>query len=154
MKELKILTKIIIFSYTELTTEEKRLIDLAKGASEDAYAPYSQFKVGAAVLLENGEMITGNNQENIAYPSGMCAERVALFYANATFPGVKVKAIAVAAYFDGDYTERISPCGSCLQVLQEVENRYKSPIRILLYGKNEVYMVESAKDLMPLNFSF
>ena len=154
MKELKIITKIVISSYTELSEEEKRLIDLAKNASKNAYAPYSQFKVGSAVSLENGEMITGNNQENIAYPSGMCAERVALYYANATFPDVKVKAIAVAAYFEGDYVERISPCGSCRQVLQEAENRYKSPIRILLYGKNEVYIVESVKDLMPLSFSF
>ena len=154
MKEFKIVTKIVISSYIELGEKEKKLIDLAKNATKDAYAPYSQFRVGAAVLLENGEMITGNNQENIAYPSGMCAERVALYYANATFPDVKVKAIAVAAYFEGDYVEKISPCGSCRQVLQEAENRYKSPIRILLYGKNEVYIVESVKDLMPLSFSF
>ena len=154
MKELKILTKVMISSYIELNEEEKKLINLAKSASKDAYAPYSQFKVGAAVLLENGEMISGNNQENIAYPSGLCAERVALFYANATFPDVKIKTIAVAAYFEGDYTEKISPCGSCRQVLQETENRYKFPIRILLYGKNEIYILESAKDLMPLSFSF
>ena len=144
----------MISSYTELSEEEKRLIDLAKSSSKNAYAPYSQFKVGSAVLLENGEMIAGNNQENIAYPSGMCAERVALYYANATFPDVKVKSIAIAAYFDGDYVERVSPCGSCRQALQEAENRYKSPIRMLLYGKNEVYIVESVKDLIPLSFSF
>lgn len=154
MKELKIITKITISSYTELSEEEKRLIDAVKNASENAYAPYSQFKVGSAVLLGNGKTITGNNQENIAYPSGMCAERVALYYANATFPDVKIKSIAVAAYFDRDYVERISPCGSCRQVLQEVENRQKSPIRILLYGKNEIYIVESVQDLMPLGFSF
>lgn len=154
MKKLEIVTKIIIFSYTELSEKEKKLIDMAKHAAKDAYAPYSQFKVGSAVLLENGEIITGNNQENIAYPSGMCAERVALYHANATFPDVKVEAIAVAAYFEGDYTEKISPCGSCRQVLQEVENRYKSPVRVLLYGKNEVYIIESARDLIPLSFSF
>ena len=154
MKEFKIVAKIVISSYTELSAKEKKLIDLAKDVSKDAYAPYSQFKVGSAVLLENGEIITGNNQENIAYPSGMCAERVALYSANAIFPDIKIEAIAIAAYFDGDYTERISPCGSCRQVLQEVENRYKFPIRVLLYGKNEVYIVESAKDLMPLGFSF
>jgi len=154
MKELKIVAKIIISSYIELNDKEKKLIDMAKNAAKDAYAPYSQFKVGAAVLLANGEMVTGNNQENIAYPSGMCAERVALYYANATFPGVKVEAIAVAACFEGYYTEKISPCGACRQVLQEAENRYQSPIRILLYGKNEVYIVESVKALMPLSFSF
>ena len=154
MREHKIVTKIIISSYIELNKKEKKLIDMAKNAAKDAYAPYSQFKVGAAVLLENEEIITGNNQENIAYPSGMCAERVALYYANATFSGVKVEAIAIAAYFEGDYTEKISPCGSCRQALQEAENRYKSPVRVLLYGKNEIYIVESVKDLMPLSFSF
>jgi len=154
MKELKIITKIVISSYTELREEEKRLVESAKNAHKNAYAPYSQFKVGSAILLENGKMIAGNNQENIAYPSGMCAERVALYYANATFPGVKVKMIAVAAYFDGDYVDRISPCGSCRQALQEAENRQKSPIRILLYGKNEIYIVESVKDLIPLGFTF
>jgi len=154
MRAYKIITKVIISSYTELSEQEKKLIDIAKNAAKDAYAPYSQFKVGSAVLLENGEMITGNNQENIAYPSGICAERVALYYANATFPGIKVEAIAVAAYSGGDYTGKISPCGSCRQVLQEAENRYKSPIRILLYGKNEIYIVESVKDLLPLSFSF
>jgi len=154
MKELKITTKIIISSYIEFSEEEKRLIDAAKNASKNAYAPYSRFKVGSAVLLENGETIAGNNQENIAYPSGMCAERVTLYYANATFPDVKVKTIAVAAYFGGDYVEKISPCGACRQVLQEAENRQKSPIRMLLCGKNEIYIVESVKDLMPLGFSF
>jgi len=154
MKELIITSKVTIAPYTELCEEEKKLIDLAKNASKGAYAPYSQFKVGSAVLLENGEIITGNNQENIAYPSGMCAERVALFYANAKFPDIKIKTIAIAACFDGEYTERISPCGSCRQVLQEAENRYKSPIRVLLYGRNEMYIVESAKDFLPLNFSF
>jgi len=154
MDELKIITKVIISSYIELSEKEKKLINVAKDTAKNAYAPYSQFKVGAAVLLANGEIITGNNQENIAYPSGMCAERVALYYANATFPNVKVEAIAVAAYSGGDYTEKISPCGSCRQVLQEAENRYKSPVRILLYGKNEVYVVESVKDLLPLSFSF
>ena len=152
MKELEIITKVIISSYKELCPEEKELIEVAKASTESAYAPYSKFKVGAAVLLENGEIITGNNQENVAYPSGLCAERVAVFYANAKFPNTKIKMIAVAAYFQNDYTDHISPCGSCRQVLQEVEARYKSPIRILLYGKNEIYIVESAKDLMPLNF--
>ncbi len=154
MKELKIITKVIISSYTELNDEEKRLMDVAKNASENAYAPYSHFKVGASVLLDNGEIIAGNNQENIAYPSGICAERVAVNYANAAFPDMKIKAIAVAAYFNNDFTGKISPCGSCRQVLMETENKHESPIRILLYGKDEIYIVESVKDLMPLNFSF
>ena len=154
MKELNIIAKITISSYEELSAEEKNLIDLAKESTRNAYAPYSEFKVGAAVLLENGEIIAGNNQENIAYPSGLCAERVAVFYANATYPNVRIKTIAIAAYFNGDYAEQLSPCGSCRQVLQEVEARYQFPIRVLLYRKNEIYIIESIKDLMPLSFSF
>ncbi len=154
MREFNIVAKIRISSYKELSAEEKHLIDYAKRSTQNAYAPYSGFKVGAAVLLENGKIITGNNQENIAYPSGLCAERVAVFYANATYPDVRIKTIAVAAYFEGDYVEKLSPCGSCLQVLQEVENRYQSPVQVLLYRKHEVYIVDSVKDLMPLNFSF
>ena len=154
MKELNIIAKITISSYEELSGEEKKLIDLAKKSTQNAYAPYSKFKVGASVLLGNGEIITGNNQENIAYPSGLCAERVAIFYANSIYPDAKIKTIAIAAHFNGDYAEQLSPCGSCRQVLQEVEARYQSPIRVLLYRKNEIYIVESIKDLMPLSFSF
>ncbi|MCL2651021.1 MAG: cytidine deaminase [Candidatus Azobacteroides sp.] len=154
MKELNIITKITISSYEELSMEEKKLIDSAKNATQNAYAPYSKFKVGAAILLGNGEIITGNNQENVAYPSGICAERVAVFHANAMYPDIKIKTIAIAACFNGDYTENISPCGACRQVLQETEARYHSPIRVLLYGKEEIYIVESIKDLLPLSFSF
>ena len=155
MKELEIVTKIIISSYEELGNEDKKLIDWAKKATQDAYAPYSKFNVGAAVLLENGKIVTGNNQENIAYPSGLCAERVAAYHACAVYSEAKIKSIAVAAYTAGDYTEQIiTPCGSCRQSLQEIENRYKSSIRVLLYGKNEIYIVNSIKDLMPLSFSF
>ena len=152
MKEFNIIAKITISSYEELNPEEKKLINSAKGLTQNAYAPYSKFKVGAAVLLDNGEIIVGNNQENIAYPSGICAERVAVFYANASYPDVKIKTIAIAAYFNDDYVEQLSPCGSCRQVLQEAENRFHSPIRILLYRKNEIYIVESIKDLLPLGF--
>jgi len=154
MKQLNITAKITISSYQELSMEEKSLIEAAKLSAMNAYAPYSLFKVGAAVLLENDEVITGNNQENIAYPSGLCAERVAVFYANAIFHDVKIKTIAIAAFFNGDYVEQISPCGSCRQALQEIESKQKHPIRILLYGKNETYIIDSIKDLMPLSFSF
>ena len=154
MKEFKIIAKIRISSYEELNAEEKNLIDVAKDSSLNAYAPYSQFKVGAAILLENNEIVVGNNQENIAYPSGLCAERVAAFHANAVFPDVKLRTIAIAAFFNEDYVEQISPCGSCRQALQEIENKQKYPIRILLYGKKEIYIIDSIKDLMPLSFSF
>lgn len=153
MKELNITAKISVCHYDELTNQEKNLIDLAKKSTERSYAPYSHFKVGAALLLENGEIITGNNQENAAYPSGLCAERVTLFYANASYPDIPVKTIALAANTKGDFTsESIAPCGACRQVILETEKRYNQPIRILLYGKDEIYMVDSIKELLPLSF--
>ncbi len=155
MKEINLNTKITVYSYEECTEIEKNLIDAAKQATSNAYAPYSHFQVGAAILLENGKIITGNNQENAAYPSGLCAERTAVFYANAQYPDQKVEAIAVAAFYKEKFTDDvISPCGSCRQVLLEVESRYNSPVRILLYNKdNEVYVAESMRSLMPLSFT-
>jgi len=153
MKYFKITTKVQIFCYNELILEEKKLIDSAKIACSRAYAPYSQFQVGAAVLLANGEIITGNNQENIAFPSGLCAERTALFYANSQYPEQAVKLLAIAAYTQGDFIELpISPCGACRQVILETEMRYQSPIKIYLYGRKEIYVVEGIKDLLPLAF--
>ena len=138
MKQINLTTKITVYSYDECTEVEKNLIDAAKEATSNAYAPYSNFHVGAALLLENGKIVTGNNQENAAYPSGLCAERTAVFYANAQYPDQKIEAIAVAAYYNGQFTDDlISPCGSCRQVLLEVESRYNSPVKILLYKNGE-----------------
>ena len=155
MKEINLTTKITVYSYEECTEIEKKLIDAAKHATSNAYAPYSHFHVGAALLLENGKIITGNNQENAAYPSGLCAERTAVFYANAQYPDQKIEALAVAAFYNGEFTnDLISPCGSCRQVLLEVESRYNSSVKILLYNKNdEVYVAESMSSLMPLSFT-
>ena len=154
MKQINLITKITVYSYEECTEIEKKLIDAAKQATSNAYAPYSKFHVGAALLLENGKIITGNNQENAAYPSGLCAERTAVFYANAQYPDQKIKTIAIAAHYNGDFTEDlISPCGSCRQVLLEVESRYDSPVKIMMYNKKgEVYVAESMSSLMPLSF--
>lgn len=153
MTEKQITAKIAFCALDELSKEEKSLIQMAKTASSKAYAPYSSFQVGAAVLLDNGEIITGNNQENAAYSSGLCAERVALFYANARFPESKVLILAVAAQNRiGFSNQPISPCGSCRQVLLESENRYKSNIRILLYGADEIAIIDSVKELLPLSF--
>ena len=154
MKQINITTKITVYSYDECTEIEKKLIDAAKEATSNSYAPYSNFCVGAALLLENGQIITGNNQENAAYPSGLCAERTAVFYANAQFPDQKIVAMAIAAFYNGDFTlEMTAPCGSCRQVFLEVETRYKSDVRILMYNrKNEVYIAESMNSLMPLSF--
>lgn len=143
----------MVCSYEDLNEDEKKTIDLAKVASQDAYAPYSNFKVGAAVLLGNGEFITGNNQENAAYPSGLCAERTALFYAKSQYPQQKVLHIAITAFYEEHFTKQaISPCGACRQVLLEYENLQVSPIKILLYGEKEILIVEKAKDLLPLHF--
>jgi cytidine deaminase len=153
MKELEICAKIRVCDYNELNPTEKNLIDLAKEAVMRAYAPYSRFQVGASVLLANKEMVTGNNQENVAYPSGLCAERTALFYANSRFPDVAVDTLAVAAYTNGDFTdEPVSPCGSCRQVILEAQNRYNHPVKIMLYGKKGIYIIEKITDLLPLCF--
>ena len=153
MKNFNITAKIQICSYDELPPEEKNLIDCAKEACSRAYAPYSQFQVGAAVLLANGEVVTGSNQENVAFPSGLCAERTVLFYANSQYPEQAVRSLAIAAYTQGDFVDKpISPCGACRQVILETEMRYRSPVRIFLYGKSEIYIVEGIKDLLPLAF--
>ena len=153
MKYLKITAKIRICNYEELLSEEKFIVDKAKEATFRAYAPYSKFKVGAAALLANGEIITGNNQENVAFPSGLCAERTTLFYAQSQYPDDAVKALAIAAYTEGDFLDRpISPCGACRQVMLETEMRFKQPIEIILYGKKEILIVDSIKDLLPLAF--
>jgi len=154
MKNLNITAKIQIYSYNELQPEEKKLIDCAKEACSRAYAPYSHFQVGAAVLLANGEIVAGSNQENVAFPSGLCAERTALFYANSQYPEQTVKALSVAAYTQGDFIDRpISPCGACRQVILETEIRFQSPVRIYLYGKVEIYIIEGIGDLLPLAFN-
>lgn len=154
MKQINLTTKISVYTYDECSEIEKSLIDAAKEATSNAYAPYSHFHVGAALLLENGEIITGNNQENAAYPSGLCAERTAVFYANAQYPDQKIEAMAVAAFYNGQFTtDLVSPCGSCRQVLLEVESRFNSPVKILLFKNGEVYMADSMSSLMPLSFT-
>lgn len=153
MIEKQISAKIVFYSFEELTDIEKKLVGKAKDAAEKAYAPYSEFQVGASVLLESGEMISGNNQENAAYPSGICAERVAMFYANAKYPDSAICMLAIAAKnAKGFLLSPTSPCGSCRQALLESENRYGKPIRILLYGTEGVTVIGSVSDLLPLSF--
>ena len=153
VKEINLSTKIAVYPLEECTETEKKLIEAAKKATEKAYAPYSGFSVGAALLLENGEIVSGNNQENAAYPSGLCAERTTVFYANANFPEEKVIAIAIAANHKGSFTEDvITPCGACRQVLLETENRFHSPMKVLMYSEKGVYAMESIRDLLPLSF--
>lgn len=152
MKELHIETTIRICQPAELPREEQALAEAARRATAQAYAPYSHFQVGAAVLLADGTVVTGSNQENAAYPSGLCAERVVLFQANHRFPEQPVKALAIAAVSGGRPASTISPCGACRQVLLETEQRYGRHIRILLCGVDEITVVESAEALLPLCF--
>lgn len=153
MREIKLTTKIAVYPLEECSETEKKLIEAAKKATKNAYVPYSGFSVGAAVLLENGSILSGNNQENAAYPSGLCAERTTLFFTNANYPDQRVEAIAVAAWHKEQFTKDvITPCGGCRQVLLETENRFGTPIKVLLYGNDCVYVLQSAKDLLPLSF--
>ena len=155
MKEVELKTVILECQMDELSTEDRQLVEQAIEATRRSYAPYSHFRVGAAVRLENDEIVIGCNQENAAYPSGLCAERTALFAAGAQYPDVPVKVLAVAARgTDGEMTEEpTGPCGSCRQVIIESETRAKHPIRILLYGRRCVYIIDGIRQLMPLTFS-
>ena len=154
MKKVEITTTVYEYdSLEELSKEEQILINKSKEAVKNAYAPYSKFNVGAAVLLETGEIIIGTNQENAAYPSGICAERVAIFYANSKYPDVPVKAIAVSAFTNNKFIDSpVPPCGSCRQVILETETRFKTPIKIYLVSSNKITVIEDAKNLLPLNF--
>jgi len=138
---------------SELSAEDINLINIAREASKKAYAPYSGFKVGAALLLENGEIIEANNQENVSYPAGLCAERVAIFYAGAKYPDVPAKALAITAFKEHEFIdEPVTPCGSCRQTLFEHESRFNSSIRLILAGKKKIRIVDKVGDLLPLEF--
>jgi cytidine deaminase len=142
-------------TYDELPEQDRQLIDAAMQATGGSYAPYSKFFVGVALQLIDGTIVTGANQENVAYPSGMCAERTALFYAGAAYPDKAVVALAIAARTseEGFTVEPITPCGACRQVMLEAELRYHTPMRILLYGTRGIYVVEGgARELLPLQF--
>ena len=153
MKDVTILTKIRVYSLAEADENTKILIEKAKKATHQAYAPYSGYQVGASLRLRNGLIISGSNQENAAFPSGSCAERTAIFYANANHPNEPVEAIAIIAYNNEDFVKDIcTPCGMCRQVLLEVENRYKQAIKLYMCSKDTIYEVGSIKDLLPLSF--
>lgn len=149
--------KTVIMEYSsvdELNPDERKLAERAIESSHKAYAPYSNFKVGASVLLANGKIITGSNQENAAYPSGLCAERVALFYANSEFPDIAIESLAICAQNkSGMLKLPVPPCGSCRQVLLESETRYKNDIKVILIGTNLIQVIENSKQLLPLFFN-
>lgn len=137
----------------ELSEEQILLVNNAIKAARDAYAPYSEYYVGAAIRLANGEIVIGSNQENAAYPSGLCAERVAIFYAGARYPDVPVLSIAIAAIRKGTIQEEpVAPCGACRQVLYEKESQGNTPIEVILYGSKKIQVINQVTDLLPLPF--
>lgn len=156
ISKLSILTEFDVYnSVKDLDKKDGELLLEAQKMVKTAYAPYSEFHVGAAVLLENGKIVTGNNQENAAYPSGLCAERVAIYYAGAQYPNVAIKAIAIAVKSKNMIIkEPLSPCGGCRQAIAEYENKSGKPIRIIMTGeKGGVYIAKSIESLLPLMFS-
>lgn len=163
MEQKEIKTVINVCAYGELTESDRHLVDEAKSATSRSYAPYSQFHVGAALMMDNGEIVCGSNQENAAFSSGTCAERSACFYAAARYPGVPIRKLAIAAWTrlhhnadESDeqcfQSEPISPCGSCRQALLEYEALY-GPIEVILYGSDKIYILPSVRSLMPLSFT-
>lgn len=154
MKEVILQTRIKVCAVEELTQQDREVVDAARKATANSYAVYSGFNVGAAVRLSNGIVVSGTNQENAAYPSGMCAERTTLFWANSQYPDKPVEVLAIAARTaDGELERPITPCGACRQVVLETEKRFNTPVRIILYGTKECYLIEDGvKALLPLSF--
>lgn len=153
MKEIHIDIRLLSVAPEELDGTQRQLVNAAREATARSYSPYSRFAVGAAALLANGVTVTGSNQENAAYPSGTCAERTTLFYANSQYPDQPVRMLAIAARNEASFTDTpVTPCGACRQVLLETEQRFGLPIQILLCGEKAVYVIEGVKNLLPLSF--
>jgi cytidine deaminase len=155
MKELNITVPICSMSNEELPSADLILVEKAREATHRSYAPYSKFHVGAAILLDNGEIVTGANQENAATPSSLCAERTAAYYAHAAYPEAKFVAIAIAARdtTEKEVVEPISPCGACRQALLEFETLAGHDVRVLLAGSSQCYILPSVHSLLPLSFT-
>jgi len=138
----------------ELSDVEKQLCQRAEEALQFSYSPYSKFRVGTAVLLDNGKLVSGSNQENAAYPSGLCAERVALFHIGATYPNAIIEAMAITAHTDQfSLTQPVTSCGACLQVMAEYEKRQGKPITVLFYCLGgRIIKVKGIHQLLPFAF--
>lgn len=155
MREIKIETTFEVFNgIADLPSDVQSLMLQAIETRKNAYAPYSKFRVGAAILLDNGKTVLGSNQENAAYPSGLCAERVAIYQAGAIYPNVKILKLAITAASDTNPTvSPIPPCGGCRQAIAEYEFKQETPIEIYFMGeKGEIYKSNSITNLLPLSF--
>ena len=155
MKKLQLTTEYTLFEkMEELSPQDQELMKLAIQTRKTAYSPYSKFSVGASILLDNGSLVIGSNQENAAYPSGLCAERVAIFSANAQYPKNTILKLAISASSSRKkVAEPVAPCGACRQSISEYEVKQNSPIEILFMGETgSIIKVSSLKDLLPLSF--
>jgi len=155
MKEFIISIPVVEARFDELDPSDRQLVEEARTATGRAYAPYSKFHVGAAILLDNGEVVSGANQENAAFPSGTCAERTTSYYAHARWPEAKFMAIAIAARgTDGEFVATpVSPCGACRQALLEYETLAGHDVKVLLAGRDKVHILPSVRATLPLAFS-
>lgn len=163
MKECEVITKYKEVSPEELSAEDRKLVETAKEMTRSSYAPWSKFMVGAAIRLEDGSIVKGANQENVAFPSGTCAERSACYWAGANHPGMKMRKIAIAARnlsgdntpenFDDQFTPiPTAPCGACRQALLEYET-LGGPIEVILYGRDKTFILPSVASTLPFCFS-
>ncbi len=154
MKKKEINLKFSQGILSEIDQCDQELVNNAIASLKDAYAPYSGFQVGASILLENGEIINGSNQENVAYPSGLCAERVAIFYASSNYPNIRIIKMAISVQaVDFNINDVISPCGACRQVMAEYEENQNHPIQIILHSpNNDILIVDRVQDLLPFMF--
>ena len=154
MEKLRYILDVQFLSYEELTGSQRQLIKLSQDACQTSYSPYSHFAVGAALMFDNGETLSASNQENAAFPSGLCAERSLLFYAKSYRPDANIDCIAISARKDGQMTQHpVTPCGACRQVIQETAERQKLPIQMLLACEKGAYLVNDARQLLPLQFN-
>lgn len=150
----KLICEYASVQFSDLSESEQALVELAKDACNKAHAVYSGFYVGAALRLPDGSLFSGNNQENRAFPSGMCAERTLLNYVNANFPQMYPDMMAIAAKNSSEFTDNpVSPCGACLQVISEFEHLWQKELKIILYGKNEIWLIQGVKNLLPMQFA-
>lgn len=153
MRDFSIQAQATAYRENELPADIRELVDAAKANISHSYSPYSHFSVSAAVRLSDGTVMLGTNQENCAYPSGLCAERTTLFYAHSQYPNLAVTAIAICCYTNGQFTAQPgSPCGSCRQVMTEFEHIAGTPMQVILYGTDETYVFPTASALLPLVF--
>ena len=153
METIHLKQNMLFCRFDELTNDEQQLVRKAMDATDNSYSPYSKFRVGAAIRLADGREIIGANQENAAFPVTLCAERTAIFAAQAQYPDQPIVALAIAARNENGFTvDPVSPCGSCRQVILEIEQRYHQSVKIYLYGTRGVYVINTVRDLLPLCF--